>query len=192
MLRKRFPIFNGNSKSLMYLLGISYTRYSLSEKDYRNTWYGPSADVIEKVRCLLGEKTNKITLAQGSQYRLQIRSRELHSHMKQRGLGVPKKDRPFPGPDFLDDFVRGLYESNVTVTGKKPSAQFYYPSIPFKQGLYDALVEHAGISRGRTIGKGPLALYAGDLTRLRDFMYRDRKEIIRQGLSIRARRKQYF
>jgi len=162
-------------KVLWYFLGMSYTRYSSSAVDDRNTWYSTHRDVVRQIKRLLHDRTNSITQGSGRQVRLQIRNRGLQANMAQHGLGVPKSERLFPQvPDeTIDHFVRGLYDSNVSVSGEKPSAQFYYPNVNFKKGLNEILCNYAGIKPGRKIGHRPFSVRGNDLARLHDFIYRD-------------------
>ena len=194
---KRKPInehfFDEESKEMMYFLGVSFSRYSASSTDNRNTWTSSSIDLLGLVQKAL-ETTQSIGRPNKWKSRnFQVRSQHLQDKLKQYGLGIPRSKREFPcniEEQYLDHFVRGIFDGNVSAA--KSYVDIPYPSEKFLQQLYPLLVLHANIRSGRRITRPYFRLIGSDITSVRKFIYRDWDYIQECGIYLLSKKERFI
>jgi hypothetical protein len=185
------------SRAMWYVLGLSYSRYSASSTDNRNSWYSSNFKVLKIIKKELKSK-HKISKPNSNGNRiLQIRSQSLQDKLTERGLGVPKNQREFPkncGTEYLDYFVRGFFDGIVScstrlrvskVKGWKTESKqlLIYYNEPFLKKLYNVLILEAGIRKGRKIKNSRLKITdSDDITAIYDFIYGNFNYVKSRGL----------
>jgi hypothetical protein len=188
--------FDKESRAMWYILGLSYSRYSASDTDNRNSWYSSNFKVLKIIKRELKSK-HKIGEPNSNGNRiLQIRSQPLQDRLVERGLGVPKNQREFPqdcDTKYLDHFIRGFFDGKVSCANyetpranKSPylykSLQIYH-NVPFLEELYSILVREAGVREGKMIINSSLTFKTkGDISKIKDFIYGNLKYIKQRGL----------
>jgi len=177
MIRKPLNehFFDRESKIMMYILGISFSRYIPSFANNRNSWSSTSVELLTKVKRAL-ETTASIGKPGKRRSRLlQVTSQHLQDKLEGYGLGVIRSERKFPHSirnRYLDHFLRGFFDGNVSVTTDS-SIAISYPSLEFIQGVYIELVANAGIRAEREFYKPLIHLRDPDVDAVYYFLYRD-------------------
>ena len=179
--------FDEESKAMWYVLGVSFSRYSPSRTDSRNSWCSSSYDLLKIVQsCLETEQTISDPTERGSRH-FQVRSQYLQDVLIERGLVPDRVERKFPEGikcEYIDHFIRGFFDAHVscsTTTKSNDSAQpehitrklQVYFNVPFLIGLYHALILNAKVKSGREVTQSPLNFYGNDVMAIHDFMYQD-------------------
>jgi len=209
--------FNQESKAMMYVLGISFAKYTSGNANRNNNiWQSTSKPLLEIVKsCLDSEKKiysrNYKNIREGgndfTMYRLQISNFRIVRALHERGLGVPKKERTFPKDikeQYLDHFVRGIFDAQVScyngiqIYGKNNeyASQFQDVTIgqfgiSFLQDLCKTLVEYAQIKNRKTISKPPLLFKCQNVTRISKFLYRDWEFLKQNGLYLPSKKEKF-
>lgn len=133
--------FKEESKEMLYLLGISFSKYHC-QKRYNKypicVWQSSNREIIEKVKRLLrsehkiqGPIKYKNIRKEGksfSVYMLRIQNQKLKNDLIRYGLGKPKKERIFPdikNKDHIDDFIRGFLDAQTKGAVYKRMQIFY-------------------------------------------------------------------
>lgn len=194
-INERF--FDKESKEMWYALGVSFSKYSASRTDDRNSWSVNSYRLLEIVQSCLEAEQKIGTPDKNGNALFQVRNKHLQDNLRERGLGVPKSEREFPkdcGEQYLDHFVRGFFDSNVTVSTKSTGSLYTrvsYPSVQFLQELYIGLAKHAGVKPGRKINISVFDLNGTDVIAVHNFIYRDWDFIKEHGLYLPAKKEKF-
>jgi len=185
--------FDEESKEMWYILGVSYSRYSISRKDNRTSWTSSSHKLLEIVQTHLEATEYKIGKREGrGEMLFQVRSQYLQLKLKERGLGVPKKERKFPkdcDKKYLDHFIRGFFDANVSVSGNGIVSQIYF-NIAFLKELHNHLIGSASVARDSP-EKSPLRYAHKDTIKIYNYLYRDWDFIQDKGLYLPAKKARF-
>jgi len=184
--------FDRESKEMWYVLGVSYSRYIISRKDNRNSWTSSSHELLEIIQTQL-EAEHKIGKQDGRKERLfQVRSQYLQYKLKERGLGVPKKEREFPkdcNEKYLDHFIRGFFDAHVSLNedrGNRIISQIYF-NITFLKELHNHFVKCASVDRDSP-EKSPLRYGNENTMKIYCYLYRDWDFIQENGLYLPSKK----
>ncbi len=167
--------FDEESKEMLYVLGVSFSRYIPSKKDNRNSWTSSSYDLLSIIqKCLDSNQAIGEPNKWGGRL-FQVRSQYLQDKLGELGLSVKRSERTFPDnvkEQYLGHFIRGFFDGNVSVSTDNFTS-ISYPSVRFLQDIYLELVSHAGIKPGRPVIKSPFNLSRNDTSKAHNFIYQD-------------------
>jgi len=205
--------FYQESKTMWYVLGISFAKVMLSKNSNIISWQSASKPLLEIVNSSLesdypiySRKYKHIREGEDdfTMQRLSMGNPILYESMSDWGLSVPKKERIFPKDveeQYLDHFIRGIFDAQVSCVNyiqKRDRSTLQTQAlnigsfgIHFIQDLYETLVQYANIKSGKSISKPPLIIRGSNVRKVKELLYRDWEFIEESGLYLPSKKERF-